>query len=283
MWWTKLHYINGPNLPTWTLNPFRVLPSSDNNNHQSCQQAKSWPSKESSCEEVVFFFTNLFHTSCNSSPKKAFIGFLFSSNLSFSACTIAKTLFVLTKKVGHHCGGWDVSSTCMKTIELHSCCLELTLMFVLKFLLAKGVLLPPNLLSLFVGVVLCIGYWIIEALVCFIAMCKKEVHCKHGVHQWFQTTLVCLCFFNKTCWKFLVHHNPKKSQEHPWDYSQNLHQISMGDVGWIGFCIVDFAHLCFCDFQLINGLNFRVHACMFTITTCKELWASEPWRDIIAN
>jgi hypothetical protein len=114
-----------------------------------------------------------------------------------------RNLICAPKKVGLHCGEWDVSSTCMKTIELHSCCLELTLMFVLKFLSAKGILLPPNLLSLFVEVILCIGYWIIEALVCFIAMCKKEVHYKHGVCQWFQTTLVCLCFSIRLAGNFL--------------------------------------------------------------------------------
>jgi hypothetical protein len=90
-------------------------------------------------------------------------------------------LFMFTKKAGFHCGGWDVSSMCIKTTKFHSCCLELALMFVLKFLSTKGVFLPLNLLSLFVEVLLCIMYWIVKALLCIIAMCKKEVCCKHGV------------------------------------------------------------------------------------------------------
>ncbi len=28
---------------------------------------------------------------------------------------------------------------------------------------------------------------------CFIAMGRTKVRCKHGVHPWFQTTMVCLC------------------------------------------------------------------------------------------
>jgi hypothetical protein len=40
----------------------------------------------------------------------------------------------------------------------------LALMFVLKLLSAKGVFLPPNPLSLFIEVLLCIVYRIVKAL-----------------------------------------------------------------------------------------------------------------------
>jgi uncharacterized membrane protein SirB2 len=58
-------------------------------------------------------------------------------------------------------------------------------------------------LSLFVEVFLCIVYWIVEALFCFITMCTTKVRCKHGVHHWFQTTLVCLCSITKLARDFL--------------------------------------------------------------------------------
>jgi hypothetical protein len=40
-------------------------------------------------------------------------------------------------------------------------------------------------------------------------------------------------------------------------------------------------HFCFCDFQSIDGLDFKVHACMSTIITCRGLQASEPWGDSV--
>jgi hypothetical protein len=61
--------------------------------------------------------------------------------------------------------------------------LELTLMFVLKLLLVEGVFLPLYPLSLFVEVLLCIVYWIVKALLCFIAMCRTKICYEHGVYH----------------------------------------------------------------------------------------------------
>jgi hypothetical protein len=189
---------------------------------------------------------------------------------------------MLAKRARVHCGAWDVSSTCMKTTKLHSCCLELTLMFVLKLLLAKEII-PTNLLSLFVEFLLCIVYWIIKALLCFIVMCRTKVHCKHGVFHWFQTTLVCLCSTIRLARDFLhiiILKNPKNVHEiiieicieSPWEV-----------LGEHDFKFYKIVHMCFCDFQLINDLDSKVHACMLTIATYKWLWTSEPWRDTIRN
>ncbi len=49
------------------------------------------------------------------------------------------------------------------------------------------------------------------------------------------------------------------------------------------FSFYRIVHICFSDFQLINGLDFKVHACMSTTTTCKGLWTNEPWRDLVRN
>jgi hypothetical protein len=164
--------------------------SSPTSEISTIQRAKLWGSHLLPRQLVL-------HKSCNSSPKGALIGSLFSPSLSLSVCTIAKALFVLTKRVGLHCGGWDVSSTCMKTTKFCSCCLELGLMFVLKLLPVEGILLPPNPLFLFVKVLLCIVYWIVEALLCFITMYRIKICCKHGVHHWFQNTQVCLCVLQR--------------------------------------------------------------------------------------
>ncbi len=136
---------------------------------------RSWPSKKSSCEEIVFSHFSLFCTRVATIHQKEFF---------LSVCIVARALFVLPKRVGLHCGRWNVFSMCMKTTKIHSCCLVWTLMFVLKLLSIKGILLLPNLF-LFVKVLLCIVYWIVEAFLCFIAMCRIEVHCKHGVCHWF--------------------------------------------------------------------------------------------------
>ncbi len=47
--------------------------------------------------------------------------------------------------------------------------------------------------------------------------------------------------------------------------------------------IYKIVHMCFCDFQSIDGLDFRVHACMFATATYRGLWISEPWRDSVGN
>jgi hypothetical protein len=83
-----------------------VLPSSDNNNHRFHQQTRSRPSKEPGCDEVIFFLTNLFRTRVATVRQKELsLVFLFSSSISLNVCIIAKTLFVLTKKVDLHYGG----------------------------------------------------------------------------------------------------------------------------------------------------------------------------------
>ncbi len=74
-WKTYSTRCDGPNCTTsmvqfTNLNLFRVLLNSNNDCHQSCQQAKFQPSKEPSYEEVIFFFASLFRTKVVASCQK---------------------------------------------------------------------------------------------------------------------------------------------------------------------------------------------------------------------
>ncbi len=162
---------------------------------------------------------------------------------------------------------------CMKTTKFHSYCLESALMFVLKlcrrnkyfflqtcclYLLKSFCALCIESLRHFCASLQCVRKRFVASMVCVTSFKPPQCACV------LQQDMLEISYTSQS------YGIPRTSMKSLWKSTSNLHgRCQVNRI--LYFNIYRIIHLCFCDFQSINGLDFKVHVCMSTTATQKEL------------